>query len=113
MLAHRRRRSTAACRAVYAVASPLQGSLSVIVLACRLELLLLEHATSAVSPRAPRAFDRDSMSIVDLFVSHGRATKVFDRDDPEDRLFAVGGYGAGRDQKAHGCCTDERLSETK
>jgi imidazolonepropionase-like amidohydrolase len=39
--------------------------------------------------------------------------KVFDRDDPEDRLFAVGGYGAGRDQKAHGCCTDERLSETK
>ncbi len=39
--------------------------------------------------------------------------KVFDREDPEDRLFAVGGYGAGRDQKAHGCCTDDRLSETK
>jgi len=39
--------------------------------------------------------------------------KVFDRDDPEDRLFAVGGYGAGRDQKAHACCTDARLSETK
>jgi imidazolonepropionase-like amidohydrolase len=39
--------------------------------------------------------------------------KVFDREDPEDRLFAVGGYGAGRDQKAHGCCTDNRLSETK
>ncbi len=39
--------------------------------------------------------------------------KVFDRDDPEDRLFAVGGYGAGREQKAHACCTDARLSETK
>lgn len=39
--------------------------------------------------------------------------KVFDRDDPEDRLFAVGGYGASRDQTAHACCTDERLSETK
>jgi imidazolonepropionase-like amidohydrolase len=39
--------------------------------------------------------------------------KVFDRDDPEDRLFAVGGYGAGRDQKAHACCTEVRLSETK
>lgn len=39
--------------------------------------------------------------------------KVFDRDDPDDRLFAVGGYGASRDQKAHACCTDERLSETK
>lgn len=30
--------------------------------------------------------------------------KVFDRDDPEDRLFAVGGYGAGRDQEAEMCC---------
>jgi hypothetical protein len=29
---------------------------------------------------------------------------VFDRDDPEDRLFAVGGYGAGRDQQAEMCC---------
>jgi imidazolonepropionase-like amidohydrolase len=37
--------------------------------------------------------------------------KVFDRDDPEDRLFAVGGYGAGRDQRAHACCTDNRLAE--
>jgi imidazolonepropionase-like amidohydrolase len=37
--------------------------------------------------------------------------KVFDRDDPDDRLFAVGGYGAGRDQRAHGCCTDNRLNE--
>lgn len=39
--------------------------------------------------------------------------KVFDRDDPEDRLFAVGGYGASRDQTAHACCTDGRLAETK
>jgi hypothetical protein len=39
--------------------------------------------------------------------------KVFDREDPDDRLFAVGGFGAGRDQKAHACCTDERFAETK
>jgi len=39
--------------------------------------------------------------------------KVFDRDDPDDRLFATGGYGAGRDQKAHACCTDARFAETK
>jgi imidazolonepropionase-like amidohydrolase len=38
--------------------------------------------------------------------------RVFDRDDPEDRLFAVGGYGASRDQTAHACCTDGRLAET-
>ncbi len=37
--------------------------------------------------------------------------KVFDRDDPEDRLFAVGGFGASRDQTAHACCTDNRLAE--
>ena len=30
--------------------------------------------------------------------------KAFDRDDPEDRLFAVGGFGASRDQKAESCC---------
>ena len=30
--------------------------------------------------------------------------RVFDRDDPEDRLFAVGGYGSGRDQQAESCC---------
>jgi imidazolonepropionase-like amidohydrolase len=39
--------------------------------------------------------------------------KVFDREDPEDRLFAVGGYGGSRDQTAHGCCTDARLSEAR
>lgn len=30
--------------------------------------------------------------------------KVFDRDNPEDRLYAVGGYGAGHDQVMHFCC---------
>jgi len=30
--------------------------------------------------------------------------KVFDREAPEDRLYAVGGYGAGRDQEAEMCC---------
>lgn len=39
--------------------------------------------------------------------------KVFDRDDPEDRLFAVGGYGSSRDQRAHGCCIDLRMTETR
>jgi imidazolonepropionase-like amidohydrolase len=39
--------------------------------------------------------------------------KVFDRDDPEDRLFAVGGYGASRDQDAESCCLTTRAVETK
>jgi len=32
---------------------------------------------------------------------------VFDRSDPKDHLFAVGGYGASRDQHLHLCCGDE------
>ena len=37
--------------------------------------------------------------------------KVFDRDDPDDRLYAVGGYGASRDQAVEACCTDARFAE--
>jgi imidazolonepropionase-like amidohydrolase len=30
--------------------------------------------------------------------------QVFDRNDPKDRLYAVGGYGAGKEQAIHLCC---------
>jgi imidazolonepropionase-like amidohydrolase len=30
--------------------------------------------------------------------------KVFDRSDPKDYLYAVGGYGAGHDQSPYLCC---------
>jgi imidazolonepropionase-like amidohydrolase len=33
--------------------------------------------------------------------THVEGIKRFDRNRPEDRLYAVGGYGAGRDQDAH------------
>ncbi len=33
--------------------------------------------------------------------------KVFDRDDPQDLLYAVGGYGAGTDQSPYMCCYDD------
>ena len=32
--------------------------------------------------------------------------KVFDRSDPKDHLYAVGGYGAGKDQSMHLCCEE-------
>lgn len=32
--------------------------------------------------------------------------KVFDRSDPKDHLYAVGGYGAGKDQVMHLCCEE-------
>jgi len=33
--------------------------------------------------------------------------KVFDRSDPDDRLFATGGYGAGNAVRPYLCCIDE------
>jgi imidazolonepropionase-like amidohydrolase len=33
-------------------------------------------------------------------------TKVFDRSDPEDYLYAIGGYGAGDDTTPYFCCFD-------
>jgi len=34
-------------------------------------------------------------------------SKIFDRSDPKDYLYAVGGYGAGRDQSPYLCCFDQ------
>ena len=33
--------------------------------------------------------------------------KVFDRSDPKDHLYAVGGYGAGYDTEPYFCCFDD------
>ncbi|HVF86236.1 MAG TPA: amidohydrolase family protein, partial [Pyrinomonadaceae bacterium] len=38
--------------------------------------------------------------------THVEGVKVFDRSNAQDRLYAVGGYGAGRDQHAHFDCFD-------
>lgn len=35
--------------------------------------------------------------------------RVFDREDPSDRLYAVGGYGAGHDQVPYFCCFHELM----
>ena len=36
--------------------------------------------------------------------THIEGEKVFDLEDPTDRLFAEGGYGAGHHREASGCC---------
>jgi len=36
--------------------------------------------------------------------THVEGKKVFDLDDPKDRLWAEGGFGAGHRRKAEGCC---------
>jgi imidazolonepropionase-like amidohydrolase len=37
--------------------------------------------------------------------------RVFDRNNPQDRLYAVGGYGAGRDQAVHYDCFEHTDGE--
>lgn len=37
--------------------------------------------------------------------------KAFDREDPKDRLYAVGGYGAGHDQSPYFCCFGQAAQE--
>ncbi len=39
-------------------------------------------------------------------------SRAFDRDDPKDRLYAVGGFGAGHDQSPYFCCFDEEEQAT-
>jgi imidazolonepropionase-like amidohydrolase len=38
--------------------------------------------------------------------------KAFDRADPKDHLYAVGGYGAAHDQSPYFCCFDEADQRT-
>jgi imidazolonepropionase-like amidohydrolase len=35
--------------------------------------------------------------------------KAFDRTDAQDRLYAVGGYGAAHDQSPYFCCFDQAI----
>ncbi|MED5417210.1 MAG: amidohydrolase family protein, partial [Verrucomicrobiota bacterium] len=36
--------------------------------------------------------------------THVEGRKVFDLDDPRDKLWAEGGFGAGHKRRASGCC---------
>jgi imidazolonepropionase-like amidohydrolase len=54
----------------------------------------------------------DPLSVyTQVLETHVEGAKVFDRSDPKDRLYAVGGYGATRDQITHLDCFDEEEGE--
>jgi len=54
----------------------------------------------------------DPLSVyTDVLETWVEGNRVFDRSNPEDRLFAVGGYGAGNDQAPYLCCFDHREEE--
>lgn len=52
--------------------------------------------------------DGDPLSVYSkVLETYVEGQKVFDRTDPKDHLYAVGGYGAGNDQTPYLCCFDQ------
>jgi len=56
--------------------------------------------------------DRDPLSVyAKVLETWVEGVRVFDRSDPKDRLYAVGGYGATHDQSPYFCCYHELMMQ--
>ncbi|MCA9255568.1 MAG: amidohydrolase family protein, partial [Phycisphaerales bacterium] len=72
------------------------------------KMMELDHRIGTLTPGKDADFivlDGDPLSVY----THVRRTYVegrlvFDRDNPQDDLYAVGGYGAGEGHIPYGCC---------
>ncbi len=74
-------------------------------------MLELDHRVGTLAPGKDADFiilSGDPLSVyTHVLETWVEGRKVFDRDDPKDRLYAVGGYGASRDQVLHLDCIGE------
>lgn len=72
------------------------------------KMLDLDKSTGSLAPGKQADFvmlSGDPFSIYTrVLETHIEGTKVFDLANEQDRLFAEGGYGAGHNRKAAGCC---------
>ena len=72
------------------------------------KMLDLDKSTGSLAPGKQADFvmlSGDPFSIYTrVLETHIEGTKVFDLNNEQDRLFAEGGYGAGHNRKAAGCC---------
>ncbi|MGZ5474672.1 MAG: amidohydrolase family protein [Thermoanaerobaculia bacterium] len=75
------------------------------------KMLELDHRVGTLAPGKDADFiilSGDPLSVyTHVLETWVEGKKVFDRDDPKDRLYAVGGYGASRDQVLHLDCIGE------
>ncbi|MBI2826457.1 MAG: amidohydrolase family protein [Planctomycetia bacterium] len=81
------------------------------------EILDLADRIGSLAPGKDADFaiyDADPLSVYShVLQTWVEGQKVFDRDDPQDRLYAVGGYGAGHDQRPYFCCFDQSLETSQ
>ena len=74
-------------------------------------MLDLEDRIGSLEPGKDADFiilDGDPFSIyTNNLATFVDGNQVFDLSDPKDRLFAVGGLGAGNPQRPYLCCIDE------
>ncbi|HMP78794.1 MAG TPA: amidohydrolase family protein, partial [Pirellulaceae bacterium] len=77
------------------------------------KMLDLDQRIGSLTPGKDADFillDGDPLSVYTKVVETWvEGQRVFDRADASDRLFAVGGYGAGRDQDPYFCCFHELM----
>jgi imidazolonepropionase-like amidohydrolase len=89
------------------------GALEALTLAGA-EMLDLDHRIGSLAAGKDAdfvIFDGDPLSVYSqVLETWVEGVKVFDRSDPKDRLYAVGGYGAGHDQSPYFCCFEEQLT---
>lgn len=86
------------------------GALKALTLAGA-EMLGLEDRIGSLVPGKDADFailEGDPLSVYcKTLQTYVDGVKAFDRDDPQDYLYAVGGYGAGHDQQPYMCCFDD------
>lgn len=79
------------------------------------EILDLDDRTGSLTPGKDADFiilDGDPLSVYSkVLETWVEGAKAFDRSDPEDRLYAVGGFGAGHDQQPYLCCFGQEAQQ--
>jgi imidazolonepropionase-like amidohydrolase len=75
------------------------------------QLLTLDERIGSLKPGKDADFivlDGDPLSVyTKVLETWVEGEKAFDRNNPKDRLYAVGGFGAGHDQSPYYCCFDQ------